>query len=348
MQSLRWCSHDGANVDGTHRMKTLELDVVATRGGEVESRHRVHAAVVGPDDTVIARSHDTTLRSSWRSCAKPFQVMPLVESGGFDSVHWGDDQLALACASHGGEPEHVALASAMLADIGMEEGDLACGPHDPLSTRGMKLLRESGARLTRLHNNCSGKHAAMLARAQTAGWPTYGYERSEHAVQRCCLEKIAEWAGLDESEIGQAVDGCGVVAFSLPLENMARAWSRLARSARDGDEVPFRIVNAIRTRPFLIGGTDRFDSILIEETEGRVISKVGAEGIHSVAIPQQGIGFAVKVDDGAQRAQFPAVLRILQCFDALPQKLPSRLEEFVHRPVRNTRGETVGEIRLSA
>jgi L-asparaginase II len=91
-------------------MKTLELDVVATRGGEVESRHRVHAAVVGPNDTVIAGSHDTTLRSSWRSCAKPFQVMPLVESGGFDSVHWGDDQLALACASHGGEPEHVALA----------------------------------------------------------------------------------------------------------------------------------------------------------------------------------------------------------------------------------------------
>jgi L-asparaginase II len=329
-------------------MQSLELDVVATRGAEIESRHRVHAAVVGANDTVVASAHSTHLVSSWRSCAKPFQVMPLLASGGFDSLHWGDDQLALACASHGGEPEHVAIAETMLHDIGMEEGDLACGPHDPLSTRGMKLLRESGARLTRTHNNCSGKHAAMLARAQTAGWQTYGYERREHHVQKCCLREVAEWAGMDEADIGQAVDGCGVVAFALPLENMARAWSRLARAARDGDEIPARILNAMRTRPFLIGGTDRFDSVLIEETEGRAIAKIGAEGVHSVAIPEQGIGFAVKVDDGAQRAQFPAVLRVLQLLDVLPAELPYRLEEFLRRPVRNTRGEVVGEIRLSA
>jgi len=272
--------------------------------------------------------------------------MPLLESGGFDELQWGDDQLALACASHGGEPEHVALAEAMLSDIGLEEGDLACGAHDPLSSRGMKLLRESGARLTRLHNNCSGKHAAMLARAQTAGWHTYGYERRDHPVQRCCLQAVALWSGLEEDQVGQAVDGCGVVAFALPLENMARAWSRLARRVRDGDELPSRIVHAMRTRPFLIGGTDRFDSVLIEETEGRVVAKIGAEGVHSVAIPELGIGFAVKVDDGAQRAQFPAVIRILQLLDVLPKDLPTRLDEFSRRAVRNTRGETVGEIRL--
>lgn len=327
-------------------MKTLELDVVATRGTDVESRHRVHAAVVGADDTLVGVAHDPTLVSSWRSCAKPFQVMPFLESGGFDSLQWGDDQLALSCASHGGEPEHVAIAESMLADIGMEEGDLACGPHDPLSSRGMKVLRESGARLTRAHNNCSGKHAAMLARAQTAGWHTYGYERREHPVQRCCLQVIAEWAGVDEDSIGQAIDGCGVVAFSLPLENMARAWSRLARAVRDEDPIPTRVVHAMRTRPFLVGGTDRFDSVLIEETEGRVVAKIGAEGVHSVAVPEQGVGFAVKVDDGAQRAQFPAVLRVLQLLDVLPVTLPPRLDEFMRRPVRNTRGEVVGEIRL--
>ncbi|HEX3865101.1 MAG TPA: asparaginase, partial [Gemmatimonadaceae bacterium] len=244
--------------------------------------------------------------------------------------------------------EHVALAQRMLEDIGLEEGDLACGPHDPLSTRGLKLLRESGARLTRLHNNCSGKHAAMLARAQTAGWPTYGYERRDHAVQRCCLEVIATWAGMPESELGVAVDGCGVVAVALPLENMARAWSRLARAVRDGDEVPARIVHAMRTRPFLVGGTDRFDSVLIEETDGRAVAKIGAEGVHSVAVPEQGIGFAVKVEDGASRAQFPAVIRILQWLDVLPADLPPRLEEYLRRPVRNTRGEVVGEIRLAS
>ena len=151
---------------------------------------------------------------------------------------------------------------------------------------------------------------------------------------------------MPEEQIGQAVDGCGVVAFALPLENMARAWSRLARAMRDGDEIPARIGHAMGTRPFLIGGTDRFDSVLIEETEGRVVAKIGAEGVHSVGVPEQGIGFAVKVDDGAMRAQLPAVIRILQMFDALPAVLPPRLEEFLRRPVRNTRGEVVGEIRL--
>jgi L-asparaginase II len=329
-------------------MKPIELDVVATRGADVESRHRVHAAIVGPDDVLIMGAHDIKVVSSWRSCAKPFQVMSLIESGGFDSLHWGDDQLALACASHGGEPEHVAIAQAMLEDIGLEEGDLACGPHDPLSARGMKLLRESGARLTRLHNNCSGKHAAMLARAHTAGWHTYGYERRDHPVQRCSLQAVSQWSDVPESEIGQAVDGCGVVAFALPLENMARAWSRLARAVGQGDEVPSRVVHAMQTRPFLIGGTDRFDSVLIEETDGRAVAKIGAEGVHSVAIPEQGIGFAVKVDDGAQRAQFPAVIRILQMLDVLPAVLPQRLDEFLRRPVRNTRGEVVGEIRLAS
>jgi L-asparaginase II len=188
----------------------------------------------------------------------------------------------------------------------------------------------------------------MLARAQTAGWHTYGYERREHPVQRCCLQACATWAGMQEGDIGQAVDGCGVVAFALPLENMALAWSRLARAVRDRDEIPARIVHAMSTRPFLVGGTDRFDTLLMEETNGRVVAKIGAEGVHSVAVPEQGIGFAVKVDDGAQRAQFPAVLRVLQLFDALPATLPTRLEEFLRRPLRNTRGEAVGEVRLAS
>lgn len=327
-------------------MQTLELDVVATRGAEIESRHRVHAAVVGADDALLAAARDPRFVSSWRSCAKPFQVMPFLESGGFDELQWGDDQLALACASHGGEPEHVALAQGMLADVGLEEGDLACGPHDPLSSRGLKLLRESGARVTRLHNNCSGKHAAMLARAQTAGWPTYGYERKDHPVQRCCLQSVAAWSAIAECDVGQAVDGCGVVAFALPLESMARAWSRLARAAVAREEPAARIVQAMTTRPFLIGGTDRFDSVLIEETDGRAVAKIGAEGVHSVGIPELGLGFAIKVEDGAQRAQFPAVIRLLQLFEVLPATLPPRLEEYLRRPLRNTRGEVVGEIRM--
>ena len=328
-------------------MDQLTLDVLATRGAIIESHHRVHAAVVDASGRTIASAREPTINTHWRSCAKPFQVMPLLTSGGFDRIGWGDDQLALACASHGGEPEHVAIAEAMLASIGMEQGDLACGPHEPLAQRGQKVLRESGARPTRLHNNCSGKHAAMLARAYTSDWAAVGYERRDHPVQRAILREIARWAGVDQGSIGMAVDGCGVVEFALPLDAMARAYARLADDARRSIEVPSRIVHAMQTRPFLVGGSDRFDSALIEASEGRVISKIGAEGVHSVAIIDDGIGIAIKVEDGAQRAQFPAVLRVLQHFGALPLDLPPRLAEFMPRLLRNTRGEVVGEVGIS-
>lgn len=326
-------------------MRTLSLDVVATRGGLVESRHRVHAAVVGADDRVVAAAGDPRTVTFWRSCAKPFQVVPLLMSGGFDRAGWGDDQLALACASHGGEPEHVALAAGMLASLGLEEGDLACGPHEPLASRGARILRDSGIRASRLHNNCSGKHAAMLAQAVAEGWPHEGYELPGHPVQRACTAAVARWTGLDATRIPTSVDGCGVVVYALPLEAMARAFARLACTALRGSDVPERILHAMRTRPFLVGGTERFDTVVMEETDGRVVAKVGAEGVHCLAVLDEAIGAAVKAEDGSPRAQYPAVLRLLQHLGALPDPLPPRLAEFAFRPVRNTRGDTVGDVR---
>ena len=326
-------------------MRTFELDIEVTRGDLAESRHRVHAAVVDASDTLIAAARDPAGVTYWRSCAKPFQIIPFIADGGFDRVAWGEDELALGCASHGGEPEHVALATSMLTDIGLEEGDLACGPHDPLSARGVKLMRETGSRAGRLHNNCSGKHAAMLARAFTSGWASQGYEAEDHPVQQSISAAVAEWTGIPSGKLIRSTDGCGVVVFGLPLESMARAYSRLGIAAKRGEEVPARIIDAIRTHPFLYGGTDRFDSVLIEETDGAIIAKVGAEGVHSAVVVDSGIGLAVKVEDGAQRAQYAAVLRLLQHVGALPDRLPSRLEEFIRRPVRNTRGVVVGHIR---
>ncbi len=329
-------------------MEQLSLDVVVTRGAAIESQHRVHAAVVDATGRLLAGAHEQDRLTHWRSCAKPFQVMPLIDGGGFDRVGWGDDQLALAVASHGGEPEHVALAEEMLRSIGMEVGDLACGPHDPLAARGQRILRDKGAHPTRLHNNCSGKHAAMLAHAHSSGWPAFGYERQDHPVQRDCLAEVARWADFPASEIVQAVDGCGCVEFAMPLAAMARAYARLADATRRSSGTPARIVHAMQTRPFLVGGTDRFDSALIEATEGRVISKIGAEGVHALAVIDDGVGIAVKVEDGAQRAQFPAVLAVLQHLGVLPQELPPRLAEFRQRPLRNSRGEIVGEVRSAS
>ena len=325
-------------------MQALNLDVAVTRGDAVESEHRVHAAVVNGGDALVGAARDARLTTFWRSCAKPFQVMPLLESGGFDELPWGVDELALACASHGGEPEHVSVAEGMLQDIGREEGDLVCGPHEPLSPRGARLVRENGIRLSRLHNNCSGKHAAMLALAQTSGWEMDGYEQADHPVQEAGAASVARWSGVPADRLVRAVDGCGVVVYGLPLEAMARAYARLAAEWARGDEVPRRVVDAIRERPHLFGGTDRFDTVLLEETGGAVLAKVGAEGVHSVALLDRGIGAAIKVEDGSARAQYPAVVRLLQVLGALPATLPPRLADIVTRPVRNTRGERVGTV----
>ena len=328
-------------------LRERRFDVVVTRGDTVESRHRVHAAVVNAEASLLEAARDPLTETWWRSCAKPFQVMPLVRAGGLERLGWGPSQLALACASHGGEPEHVALAESMLASIGLEEGDLACGAHEPLSSRGARLLRDSGDRLTRLHNNCSGKHAAMLARAVLLGEPTSGYEQVSHAVQRAAHETVALWSGMAPDRIGVAVDGCGVPVFSMPLANMALSYARLAHASTHGDEPSRRILQAMTQHPVLVGGSDRFDTRLIEAIGGNVVCKVGAEGVHTFAIIDRSIGFALKVEDGSQRAQFVAVLAMLAAYDALPSPLPERLREAAVRAVRNTRGEQVGEVFVS-
>jgi L-asparaginase II len=325
-------------------MKRYILDILVSRGGITESRHRVHAVVSDERGTWCAGSGDPETFTCWRSCAKPFQLLAFLGSGRDAAMEWGSEQIALACASHGGEPEHVSLAAGMLASVELEEGDLACGPHEPLSRRGARMLREAGERPTRLHNNCSGKHAAMLAFARAASWPVLGYQSPMHPVQQRALETVAEWTAVPSHDLVQSVDGCGVVAFGLPLHSMARAFARLGAAATRGEELPARIIGAMREHPFLVGGTDRFDTLLIEETNGRVIAKVGAEGVHSVMIPDAGLGIAVKVEDGAARAQHPAVLRILQHLGALPDDLPARLASFLRTPVQNTRGEIVGEV----
>ncbi len=325
-------------------MKRYLLDILVSRGGITESRHRVHAVVSDARGTWCAGAGDPEIFTCWRSCAKPFQLLPFLATGRSDDLRWGAEEIALACASHGGEPEHVEIAARMLETVALEEGDLACGPHEPLSRRGARMLRDAGERPTRLHNNCSGKHAGMLAFARSSGWPVLGYQGSVHPVQQQALATVAHWSGVDPHQLEQSVDGCGVVAFGLPLHAMATAFARLGAAAARGEELPARIVDAMRCHPFLVGGTDRFDTLLIEETEGRVIAKVGAEGVHSVMIPEARLGLAIKVEDGAARAQHPAVLRLLQHLGALPDDLSPRLAHFLRTPVQNTRGEIVGEV----
>ena len=188
----------------------------------------------------------------------------------------------------------------------------------------------------------------MLAFAHHERWPHNGYEKRDHPVQKAILQEVSLWSDVHASKIVQAIDGCGTVVFGMTLERMARAYARFAAAAARGDEAPKRVVAAMRAHPFLVGGTDRADSMLIAATGGVVISKVGAEGVHCAMLPGRGIGVAVKVEDGAQRAQLPALLRLLRELGALPETLPEALNCSLRKPIRNTRGECVGEVMMRA
>jgi L-asparaginase II len=186
----------------------------------------------------------------------------------------------------------------------------------------------------------------MLAFACRQGWPTLGYQSLGHEVQERALQQITKWSGADRGSMQLMTDGCGVVAVGLPLRDLALAFARLGAAAAQGDDIPHRIIESIRAHPFLFGGTDRFDTILIEETAGRLVSKVGAEGVHVVTIPADGVAVAIKVEDGATRAQHPALLKLLQLLGYLPSMLPPRLAAFARTPIVNTRDEAVGDVRV--
>jgi L-asparaginase II len=322
--------------------ETTTLDVIISRSGLVESRHRVHAAVVGSNGQLLLAARDPHAVTWWRSCAKPFQVMPFVANGGMASLGWGIDELALACASHGGEPEHVALAAAMLDRLGLDEQALACGAHTPLADRGAHVLRASGQAARRIHNNCSGKHAAMLARSHVESWSTDGYHLPTHPVQQIALQSVAAWTGLPASALAVGVDGCAVPVFGLPLSHMALSYARLVHDAARGDDAPSRVVEAMTRRAFLVGGTGRFDTLVMDACGGRVVCKIGAEGVHTLGLVSSGVGIALKVEDGSMRAQYAAVLAVLERLGALPTPVPNDLLALARPPIVNTRRAVVG------
>ena len=320
------------------------VQVEVTRGGVVESTHDVDVAVVR-DGAVVARSGDAGRVVFVRSAVKPFQALPLVDDGVMETFGLGSDALALACASHNGEPRHVAVARATLDAIGLPASALACGPHPPFDRTARKALRADGTEPDRVHNNCSGKHAGMLALAVAHGWPTDGYHREGHPVQDRMLEEIARWTGVERSGIRTGVDGCGVVTFALPLRGLATSFAGLAAAASAGRAGPAAVVAAMTEHPFLVGGTGRLCTRLMEATDGRVLAKVGAEGVYGAAVLDEGVGVSLKVRDGARRAAEVALLGVLDALDALEPGQLDALDRWAAPTVRNTRDEVVGALR---
>jgi len=234
----------------------LPLSVQSTRSGIVESTHRVSLAVCDGDGKLVARNGDPNLAAFMRSAAKPFQALPLVEDGVTQQFAFTDEELALTCASHSAEPRHIAVVQRLLDRLGLEESQLACGPHRPLSRD--LAHREEGEEIaqpqrpwTPVTSNCSGKHTGMLALALHHGWPTEGYQSEGHPVQVRAEQSLLERAALTPTDIGRGVDGCGVVSFSIPLTGMARAFATLTAD-RDGPAAT--IVRTMTSHGYLIGG----------------------------------------------------------------------------------------------
>jgi L-asparaginase II len=247
----------------------------------------------------------------------------------------------------------VALVREFLQRIGCSERDLMCGPHRPLSDAVAKDYETRGVRLTAIYSNCSGKHTGMLALAKHHGWPTEFYARTEHPVQQRCLDEVSRATGVPRDKIGVAVDGCGVACFALPLRNMAAAYARLGNSevrTRNAEHegqfrIPtseFRVLEAMLHHPELIAGEGRPCTEMMRAHPGRVVTKVGAEGGYSALLIREGLGVTLKVEDGHSVASGLAIAAVLAELGLKPQ--PASL---LTRSILNSRGETVGEMRVN-
>jgi len=320
--------------------------VEVTRGGIAESRHLVSAAVVDADGRSVAAFGDTSKPVFSRSAAKPIQALPLVETGAGDA--FTDAEIALACASHGGEDVHVTIAATMLARAGLTQRALECGTHMPSHEPTMQAMIRRGAAPCPLHNNCSGKHAGFLATAVKMGERPAFYVDLAHPVQRRISQTLVEMTGeaLDARPIG--IDGCSIPTIGFSLAGMARAWARFANPVtllhRRADACR-RIQRAMIAEPLMVAGTGRHCTALLVAGAGRIVAKTGAEGFYAAAIPEAGFGLALKVHDGTTRASEVAIAALLRHFGGLDDAAWARLRSRAEPKIVNRRGLVTGEIR---
>ncbi len=309
------------------------LTVSVTRGGIRESLHRVHVAVADATGLLLGSAGDPELVAFMRSSAKPIQALPLVESGAAAAFGLEDRHLAIACASHMGMPIHTDAASDLLHRAGLGPEHLCCGPHAPEHRGAAEALVRAGRAPERIHNNCSGKHAGMLATCVHLGWDLATYLDPDHALQRRIQESLAELSSW-RPVLGS--DGCGVPTFALPLRAMATAFARLA-SGRGA-----RLADAMAAHPELVSGPGHLNTDLLAGHGHRILTKGGAEGVWCYAVRgATAVGVALKVEDGSPRPLGPALLETLAAL-GLPGGGDPRLDAYRNPPVRNTLGHPVG------
>ena len=317
------------------------------RGGHVESIHLGHAAVVDASGRLLSFAGEPHLSIFPRSSFKPFQALPLVESGAFLRSGLGHDALALIAGSHSGTDAHAALALSILERAGADETALACGTHPPFDEATAAALRARGEAPGPLRHNCSGKHAGMILLARALGAPIEGYLEPDHPVQRAIFTRFAELVGEPWSDGTPAIDGCSAPTPRMPLTTLARAFAMLAAGCdSSGRATPAlaEIRDAMRAHPVQVAGEGRLDTQLMRASP-RLVAKVGAEAVHATGVVDTSMGIAVKVADGATRALAPAVVRLLIEAGALDAPSRAALGQVGDETLKNHAGIEVGAIR---
>lgn len=324
------------------------------RGERIESVHRGDVAVVDEDGRLLAWAGSPETSIYVRSAAKPFQAMPLLAGGGERRFRLGSEEIALLCASHGGEPRHVRVARRLLARGRFTARDLACGAHLPMHEPSARALLARGERPTALHNNCSGKHAGLLLACRMLGFDPAQYWESTHAIEQKVLGCVSDYCGTPSSRIGIAVDGCSLPVFFLPLSALARGYARLLSRRRRGEAareaaVRGRICRAMWKSPAMVAGLGRFTTNFLQAGVGRWIGKEGAEGVYAIGIRSpvahgKSLGIAFKIEDGSSRARDAVALDILERLGWLSEAARQSLSLHRFPVVRNVRGTAVGRI----
>jgi L-asparaginase II len=313
-----------------------------TRGGSIESQHYGHLAVVDADGKIVFALGDPRFVTFIRSAAKPFQAIPLYEDAVPEIFGFRDEEMAVVMSSHNGEPKHLDAVASILKKIGCTPGDLQCGIHPPLGVTVIRELKRRGERPTVLHNNCSGKHAGMLAACVNRGWPHENYLDPQHPHQQHILQTIARWGWLPASDVAIGTDGCSAPVFAMPLFNMARMYATLVSAP---DAIPRRIVQIFASAPDMIAGEERFDTDVMRVTNGRVIAKIGAEGIQCLGVlGKHGLGVAVKMIDGSHRAVPAVTLAVLLKLGLISTDEYMQLPNYHHVMIKNHRHLETGFI----
>ena len=322
--------------------------VEVTRGLLVESRHRGALAVVDAEGAAALTVGDVDEPVFPRSAVKAIQALPLVASGAVDALAITDAELALACASHSGEPAHTEAAAAMLAKAGRDEATLECGCHWPFDVKAARALAERGERPSQLHNNCSGKHAGFVCLACASDIDPAGYVGPDHPVQETVRAALEEVTGATLTQDRRGMDGCSIPTYAMPLTCLAYGFAKFGSGAHlsaDYAKAATRIRKAVAANPFMVGGTGKFDTRVMEGLGPRVFLKTGAEGVYCAALPELGLGVALKCEDGATRAAEAMMAAIIRRFLDLDDRERALLDGLAAPEMTNWNRHAVGEIR---